>query len=206
MAPGEESLRDRQRAQIRADIRRAAFRLFAERGYDAVTTEEIAAAAGIAPRTFFRHVPTKEELVLSPARHGGAAIVALLEQRPTRESPDVALINAIIARTEAFKDAESEDWRETLLMAPELLNKVTMLTSVDKERAVKLVADRMHADPATDMRPGLLVQLAFAAADFAFQQWVRQSISDPQPLHTYVFEALEAIKSRRWRTLSPANS
>ena len=206
MAPGEESLRARQRAQIRADIRRAAFRLFAERGYDAVTTEEIAAAAGIAPRTFFRHVPTKEELVLSPARHGGAAIVALLEQRPTRESPDVALINAIIARTEAFKDAESEDWRETLLMAPELLNKVTMLTSVDKERAVKLVADRMHADPATDMRPGLLVQLAFAAADFAFQQWVRQSISDPQPLHTYVFEALEAIKSRRWRTLSPANS
>ena len=206
MAPGEESLRDRQRAQIRADIRRAAFRLFAERGYDAVTTEEIAAAAGIAPRTFFRHVPTKEELVLGPARHGGAAIVALLEQRPTRESPDVALINAIIARTEAFKDAESEDWRETLLMAPELLNKVTMLTSVDKERAVKLVADRMHADPATEMRPGLLVQLAFAAADFAFQQWVRQSISDPQPLHTYVFEALEAIKSRRWRTLSPANS
>ena len=206
MAPGEESLRDRQRAQIRADIRRAAFRLFAERGYDAVTTEEIAAAAGIAPRTFFRHVPTKEELVLSPARHGGAAIVALLEQRPSRESPDLALINAIIARTEAFKDAESEDWRETLLMAPELLNKVTMLTSVDKERAVKLVADRMHADPATDMRPGLLVQLAFAAADFAFQQWVRQSISDPQPLHTYVFEALEAIKSRRWRTLSPANS
>src|SRR6201988_1696813 len=206
MAPGEESLRDRQRAQIRADIRRAAFRLFAERGYDQVTTDEIASAADIPPPPFFRHVPPKENLVLCPARHGGAAIVPLLEQRPTRESPDVALINAIIARTEAFKDAESEDWRETLLMAPELLNKVTMLTSVDKERAVKLVADRMHADPATDMRPGLLVQLAFAAADFAFQQWVRQSISDPQPLHTYVFEALEAIKSRRWRTLSPANS
>src|SRR6201993_5420915 len=201
MAPGEESLRDRQRAQIRADIRRAAFRLFAERGYDAVTTEEIAAAAGIAPRTFFRHVPTKEELVLSPARHGGAAIVALLEQRPSRESPDLALINAIIARTEAFKDAESEDWRETLLMAPELLDKVTMLTSVDKERAVKLVADRMQADPTTDMRPGLLVQLAFAAADFAFQQWVRQS-SNPWPLDRYVTEALEAVKSPHWKRKS----
>ena len=97
-----ESLRDRQRAQIRADIRRAAFRLFIERGYDAVTTEEIATAAGVSPRTFFRHVPTKEELLLAPVRHGGAAIVNLLEQRPAGESPDVALINAIITRTRSF--------------------------------------------------------------------------------------------------------
>ena len=86
-----ESLRDRQRAQIRADIRRAAFRLFVERGYDAVTTEEIAAAAGVSPRTFFRHVPTKEELLLAPVRHGGAAIVGLLEERPAAESPDLNL-------------------------------------------------------------------------------------------------------------------
>jgi AcrR family transcriptional regulator len=201
MVAREESLRDRQRAQIRADIRRAAFGLFAERGYDAVTTEEIAAAAGVAPRTFFRHVATKEELVLGPARHGGAAIISLLEQRPSRESPDIALINAIIERTAAFEDAESEDWRETLLMAPELLDKVTMLTAADKERAVKLIADRMKADTAVDMRPGLLVQLAFAA-DFGFQQWVRQSLDHPQPLQLYVSQALEAIKSRRWRPQS----
>jgi AcrR family transcriptional regulator len=202
MVAREETLRDRQRAQIRADIRRAAFRLFAERGYDAVTTEEIAAAAGVAPRTFFRHVATKEELVLGPARHGGAAIVTLLEQRPSREAPDTALINAIIARTAAFQDAESEDWRETLLMAPELLDKVTMLTAADKERAVKLIADRMQADTAVDMRPGLLVQLAFAAADFGFQQWIRQSLHHPKPLQLYVSQALEAIKSRRWRPQS----
>ena len=205
MVANEESLRDRQRAQIRADIRRAAFRLFAERGYDTVTTEEIAAAAGIAPRTFFRHVPTKEELVLGPARHAGAAIVALLEQRPSRESPDTALINAIIGRIAAFEDAESEDWRETLLMAPDLLDKVTILTAVDKERAVKLIADRMKADTAVDMRPSLLVQLAFAAADFGFQQWVRQSLDHPKPLQLYVPPALEAIKSRRWRPNSAAS-
>ena len=36
------SLRDRQRAQVHADIRRAAFRLFAAKGFDAVTTEQIA--------------------------------------------------------------------------------------------------------------------------------------------------------------------
>ena len=201
MIPKEGSLRDRQRAQIRADISRAAFRLFIERGYDAVTTEEIATAAGVSPRTLFRHVPTKEELLLAPVRYGGAAIVNLLEQRPAGESPDVALVNAIITRTRSFDEADCEQWREALLGAPSLLDKVTIHTPADKERAMKLIAERMRADPHADIRPGLLVQLAFAAADFAFQQWVRQAMA-PRPLDRYVTEALEAVKSPHWERKS----
>ena len=193
-----ESLRDRQRAQIGADIRRAAFRLFVERGYDAVTTEEIATAAGVSPRTFFRHVPTKEELFLAPVRHGGAAIVNLLEQRPAGESPDVALINAIVTRTRSFEQADTEEWRAALLVAPDLLDRVTVHTPADKERATKLVAERMRVNPESDIRPGLLVQLAFAAADFAFQRWVRQS-GKTWPLDRYVVDALAAVKSPHWK-------
>lgn len=193
-----ESLRDRQRAQIRAEIRRAAFRLFVERGYDAVTTEEIAAAAGVSPRTFFRHVPAKEELLLAPVRYGGAAIVNLLEWRPAAESPDVALINAIVTRTRSFEQADTEEWREALLVVPDLLDKVTVHRPADKERATKLIAERMGVDSEADIRPGLLVQLAFAAADFAFQQWVRQS-GKPWPLDRYVTDALDAVKSPHWK-------
>jgi AcrR family transcriptional regulator len=192
------SLRDRQRAQIRADIRRAAFRLFVERGYDAVTTEEIATAAGVSPRTFFRYVPTKEELLLAPVRHGGAAIVNLLEKQPVTETPDAALINAIITRTRSFDRADCEEWRAALLVAPGLLDKATIHTPADKERAMKLIAERMGTDPDTDMRPGLLIQLAFGAADFAFQQWVRRS-ANRAPLDRFVTEALEAVKSPYWK-------
>jgi len=201
MTAGEGSLRDRQRAQIRAEIRRAAFRLFVERGYDAVTTEEIAAAAGVSPRTFFRHVPTKEDLLLAPVRHGGAAIVNLLEQRPAGESPDVALINAIVARIRSFDQADIGEWREALLVAPDLLGKATIHTPTDRERTANLVGERMGANPGDDIRPGLLVQLAFAAADFAFQRWVRQSTA-PRPLDLFVTEALEAVKSPRWKRKS----
>lgn len=193
-----ESLRDRQRAQVRADIRRAAFRLFVERGYDAVTTEEIAAAAGVSARTFFRHVPTKEELLLAPVRYGGAAIVSLLEDRPAGESPDVALINAIVTRTRSFDQADCDEWREALLVAPDLLDKVTMHRPADKERATKLIAERMGANSDTDIRPGLLVQLAFTAADFGFQQWVRQS-RNRRPLDRYVTEAVQAVRSSHWK-------
>jgi AcrR family transcriptional regulator len=197
LIPG--SLRDRQRIQVRADIRRAAYRLFAERGFDAVTTEEIAAAAGVSPRTFFRHVASKEELLLGPVRHGGAAIAALLEQRPSREAPDVALANAIIGRASAFEDSDTEEWRAALLVTPDLLDKATMLAPEDKDRLVKLTAARMGTDASTEFAPALLVHLAFAAGNFAFQQWVRDSAEEHRPLQTYVSEALEAIKHPRWR-------
>ncbi len=198
MTAGEDSLRDRQRAQIRTDIRRAAFRLFLDRGYDTVTTEEIAAAAGVSPRTLFRHVPAKEDLLLAPVRHGGAAILSLLEHRPAGEPPDTALTNAIVARVRSFDQADCEEWRDALLAAPGLLARVSIHTPVDRDRATQLIAERMGVDADRDMRPGLLVQLAFAAADFAFQRWVRQP-SDRRPLDVCVSEALEAIKGTHWR-------
>jgi hypothetical protein len=95
--------------------------------------------------------------------------------------------------------ADTEEWRAALLVAPDLLGKLTVHLPADKERVTKLVAVRMGANPTTDIRPALLVQLAFAAADFAFQHWVRQSAKKPRALDDYVTEALEAVKSPHWR-------
>ena len=39
-------------------------RLFTDRGYDATTVTDVAAAAGVSPMTVYRHFPTKEDLVL----------------------------------------------------------------------------------------------------------------------------------------------
>jgi AcrR family transcriptional regulator len=192
------SLRDRQRAQIRTDIRLAAYRLFATHGFDNVTTEQIAAAAGVSPSTYFRHITSKEELLLAQVRRGWEAIASLLEQRPSDESPDVALARAIEARTGAFQDSETEQWRTAILAAPGLLEKITMAPE-DKSRLVKLTATRMETDPEHDTRPALLVHLAFAAADFAFQQWVRTSHEDHQPLQEMVSEALQTVMNPCWQ-------
>lgn len=194
------SLRDRQRAQVLSDIRAAAYRLFAARGFGNVTTEDIAAEAAVSPRTFFRHVATKEELLLGPVQRGGPAIIALLERRPADEPADVALAAAIVTRVGSFDDADLQNWLAAILTAPDLLDRVTLLPAADRIRLAELIAERMGADPADDNRPGLLVQLSLAAADFAFQRWVRDGDTRRRSLSRDVREALAVVEHPRWRS------
>lgn len=53
-----------RRAQTRARLQRAGLTLIGELGYEGVTAEQVAQAAGVSHMTFFRHFPTKQSLVL----------------------------------------------------------------------------------------------------------------------------------------------
>ncbi|MGW1586781.1 TetR/AcrR family transcriptional regulator [Streptomyces sp. NPDC002386] len=60
----EMGLRERKKRRMYQDVSDTAVRLFLERGFDAVSVAEVAAAAGISKPTLFRYFPAKEDLVL----------------------------------------------------------------------------------------------------------------------------------------------
>lgn len=61
---GPAGLRERRRTRTRLLVQSEALRLFTEKGYDQTTVDDIAHAAAMSPRTFFRYFPSKEDVVL----------------------------------------------------------------------------------------------------------------------------------------------
>jgi AcrR family transcriptional regulator len=79
----EPGLRERSKARRRAAIIRAAYELFAERGYDATTIADIAEAAEVSPRTVTMYFPAKQDIALSRVSDGVADLTgAIRDRRP----------------------------------------------------------------------------------------------------------------------------
>ncbi|MFG3344535.1 TetR family transcriptional regulator [Streptomyces sp. NPDC048018] len=76
-----------QRLKMRRELATAAMELFATKGYEATTVDEIAAAAGVARRTFFRHFRSKEEAIFPDHDDTLVRAEAVLNAAPPHEHP-----------------------------------------------------------------------------------------------------------------------
>jgi AcrR family transcriptional regulator len=79
-------LRERKKMQTRQEIAAAAARLFDERGFDNVTVEEVAEAAGVSKKTVFNYFATKEDLVFNRSEEREAGLIAAVRDRPAGTS------------------------------------------------------------------------------------------------------------------------
>lgn len=76
-----------QRLKMRRELAAAAMELFASKGYEATTVDEIAAAAGVARRTFFRHFRSKEEAIFPDHDDTLTRAESVLNAAPPHEHP-----------------------------------------------------------------------------------------------------------------------
>jgi AcrR family transcriptional regulator len=187
-------LRERQRIALRAEIQQAALRLFAAQGFDNVTTEAIAEEVGISPSTFFRHVASKEHLLLGATQRGRAQIVANFHARPLDEDIADSLAAAILARTSQFVDDDEtlELWRRAMASAPAELRRASLLSREDCDELIDAVASRLkNTNTAADMRAGVLVRAAVAAVEYAYEWWL--TYGQRESLHAITEQALRLV-------------
>jgi len=163
----------------------AALRLFADRGYDSVTVDEIAEAVEVSPRTFFRYFPSKEDVLFADEPELVAALREAIVGRPAHEPVLEAILNALIELAEVFSDDP-----ERMLLHARIITGTPALRSRGLEQQAKMeaalagvIAERLGLDIEREMAPKLVAAGTVAALRVALDHWIeRGGIDDLRAL------------------------
>jgi AcrR family transcriptional regulator len=194
----ESGLRDRKKLATRNAIREATFRLVAERGFARVTVEEIAAAAEIAPRTFFNYFPSKESVVFGDAQDTTDRLARSFLARPADETPIAALRAVLMEHGSMMLELGDEPsiWQQHLSIVrndPALLGPYVAHNVKMERRLIEAVAQRLKTDPSVDPYPALLTATMLAATRVAALHWSAGDGSQSLPHLTAI--ALDSVAS-----------
>jgi mycofactocin system transcriptional regulator len=158
---------------VRARVERAALDLFAERGFENVTSDEVADAAGISRRTFFRYFATKADAVWGDFGGHVARLEALLAAGDPAQ-PVLPSVCAAYVEVNSYPESQLHLLRERMqliLTEPALLAH-SQLRFADVDRVVaRYVATRTGTTP-DRLVPRLVAASTRAAATTAFEAWL----------------------------------
>ena len=192
MGTGELSLHERKQELVRGELATAAWDLFGKKGYEATTVAEIAAAAGVSRRTFFRYYASKEDVLTETSDELAEEMLAAVAERPPDEPPLVAIQRALVPVLEGRLVLTDRSrtiirlLRESRTLRRAMLERHALM----EERLAAQLADRLGTDPARDSTPALLAFVARAMMDTAFNVWYDQGREDVAGLVAELFAKL----------------
>jgi AcrR family transcriptional regulator len=176
-------LREDKKRATRAALSWAAIRLIVERGYDAVLVEDIAAEAGVSPRTFNNYFGSKAEAVASRHLDRCLAVADELRARPGDEPLWTALTHAMVAQFEpgpevtAHPRPDRHTWAPGLrlmLAVPAVQAETLRAGATAESELAAAIADRTGTDAKTDLYPKLAAAAVLAANNVASELFITQ--------------------------------
>jgi len=173
-ATAEPGRRDRKKLQTRDELILHAARLFDANGFDAVTTEQIAEAADVSQRTFFRHFPSKEAVLYADTDVLRERMRAAFDARPADEAVTLSVTHAMMAITNDYPDDRDLRYLQARLgsTSPALSAYARAVVQASWEHELTTaIAERLAVDPLEDARPEILAGAAFSALRAATRQW-----------------------------------
>jgi AcrR family transcriptional regulator len=195
-------LREDKKRATRAALSWAAVRLIVERGYDGALVEDIAAAAGVSPRTFNNYFGSKAEAVASRHLDRCLAVADHLRARPAGEPLWTALAQAFVAQLEpgpevtAHPRPDREAWVPglRLMLAVPAVQAETLRAGATAESVLaEAIAERTGTDVKTDIYPRLVAATVLAASNVASETFLTRAGGQPGDIRGLVTEALELL-------------
>ncbi|GGU18198.1 TetR family transcriptional regulator [Streptomyces coeruleorubidus] len=161
------NLRERKKQRTRDALLRAALELFATRGYEETTVDDIAAAVDVSQRTFFRYFAGKEETAFYVTRLAETQVVEAVRARPPGEAPLEALRRALLESWDTINETIEEIVPVDLHMrvyrviesTPALLAAHLRRATELEEELARIIAEREGLDVDADPRPRIIVAL-----------------------------------------------
>jgi AcrR family transcriptional regulator len=175
-------LTERHKERTHRELASAAARLFLERGYAATTVQDIAEAADVSPRTFFRYFPSKEDTITAIVGSSVDDIIDHLETHPEDLVLRVALGNALgVVASQVRRDLDaSRAFRKLLSTTPALHGRWLEEQRRSRNRLAGALGPWFGGPPAP-LRAHLAAGSAQLAVEIAVESWAADSTAgDPQ--------------------------
>ncbi len=167
-------LRERKKARTREAIIDAALDLFERNGYDDTTIEEIAAAAEVSPRTFFRYFDSKLELIMARTGSKNPDLGPLLAERPAGES----LLDSLRELLRSQLDAQMGDplvlrEMQVMLSTPSLRNMAREHFYEEEAGLAVMVAQRLGL-PEDDLTSHVIAGMIASSLWATINCWIAE--------------------------------
>ncbi|MHA7274839.1 TetR family transcriptional regulator [Arthrobacter sp. TMT4-20] len=193
------SIRERTRRLAQTELTDVAQDLFLAHGYENATVDQIAAAAGMSKRTFFRYFSSKDDLVIGKYDLFGDRLAEAFDDRPADEPVweslrrvfDLTLDYVQDDHTRARNDAMERIVRSSPQLNARYLEKMQRV----QEILVGRVAARMVGSTAVvdDLKPAAMVGSAFACMQAARTSWLASD--QKQPFSEYLDRAMSTFRT-----------
>ena len=169
----------RRRVTSQVELEHIAFGLFATNGFEQTTIDDIAAAAGIGRRTFFRYFPSKNDIPWGMFELELERMRARLKACPA----EVPLMDAVRVALVDFNEVDPEQipWHrrrmELILRVPALLAHSTLRFAAWRDVVAEFVAERAGLRP-DGLAPQAIAHAVLGVAIAAYEQWLDDCDAD----------------------------
>ena len=191
-AASKGTLQARKQEFVRDAIWAAAIDLFADKGFEETTVDDIVAAAGTSRRTFFRYFESKRDLIAQPIVSYGALLATAIESCPATAS--VAELFRHVVLEVARRTVTDSRMRQVMAIAA----KYPEAREAQRSRVAEVqdrIADAFAKRCKDELTPHVLAALTLSALSLTYRVWFTKGKKDIDTAAQQVFRVLSKAVS-----------